>query len=117
MPFLPSVRGTYCLLFDSWPFQRQSLDKRSDKAALRGTGLPCPIVGDPSERCAGADDIPNAGERQVVGRDHHLLVRASIQECSAGPRAPIEIKSNPPRQSGVLESDSAVSNNVTVQRT
>jgi hypothetical protein len=53
-----------------------------------------------------------ARERQVVGRNHHLLARASIQEGPASLRALVEIQVEPAAPVGVLEGDSAVPNNV-----
>ena len=56
--------------------------------------------------------MANAGERQVVARDHHLLARASIQEGSASLRALIEIQVKPDAPVRVLEGYSAVPNNI-----
>jgi hypothetical protein len=65
-----------------------------------------------AERCAGANDMANSGEREAVGRDHDLLTRTSIQEGSARLRALVEIQVEPAAPVGVLEGDSAVPNNV-----
>jgi hypothetical protein len=79
------------------------------QAALCGTyALPAPVAWKPAERCSGANDMANSGERQVVARDHHLLTRTSIQEGSARLRALIEIQVEPAAPVGVLEADSAV---------
>ena len=56
--------------------------------------------------------MANSGEREVVGRDHDLLTRTSIQEGSARLRALVEIQVEPAAPVGVLEGDSAVPNNV-----
>jgi hypothetical protein len=83
------------------------------RAALSGTyALPAPIAWKPAECCAGANDMANSGEREVVARDHHLLTRASVEEASACLRSLIEIQVEPAAPIGVLEGDGAVPNNV-----
>src|SRR5215207_4215578 len=79
---------------------------------LRGTGLPAPIAWKPAERCSGANDVTNSGEREVVARDHRFLTRASLQEGSASLRALIQIQVKSDAPVRVLEGYSAVPNNV-----
>ena len=56
--------------------------------------------------------MANSGEREVVGRDHDLLTRTSIQEGSARLRALVEIQVEPAAPVRVPEGDSAAPNNV-----
>ncbi|WOH47215.1 hypothetical protein [Bradyrhizobium sp. sBnM-33] len=56
--------------------------------------------------------MTNPGKREMVGRDHHLLARTSIEKGSACLRALIEIQVEPAAPIGVLEGDGAVPNNI-----